>query len=116
MGLKAAAALLLGNSGGLSDMAGGLGLELLSLSYSRSQENEADLEGLMLLARARVSSDGLIEFFETLASHDVPALTLLSTHPMSAERAQRMRDARKAMAAYTPEPFAIDWAAVKAGL
>jgi predicted Zn-dependent protease len=57
----------------------------------------------------------MVRFFERLAQREGAAMpALLSTHPATAERLERLR--RDAAAArHEPTPLPIDWAAVKRG-
>jgi predicted Zn-dependent protease len=82
------------------DMTGPLayGLEtaraLGDLRYSRRAEEEADREGMKMLLAARVDPAGMIAFFEKMQKKEgaqSPALTYLSSHPMTAERIARLR-------------------------
>lgn len=116
LGLVAVAAILLGNQEGLVGLAQRLGLELITLKFGREQEIEADLGGLHLLYRARISPDGMIRFFERLSEADVKQIELLSTHPMSAARAERLKAELASLPPQQPVPFAMDWAAVRAAL
>ncbi len=75
------------------------------LRYSRRAEEEADTEGMKMMFAARVDPRGMITFFERIQKEEGPApraLTYLSTHPLAADRLERL----KAMAAAwtgTPE-------------
>jgi beta-barrel assembly-enhancing protease len=63
------------------------------LRYGRRDEEEADREGLGLLVAARVDPQGMVAFFDTLATHarGVPrGLTYLSTHPATGERRAKL--------------------------
>jgi len=77
------------------------------LRYSRRAEEEADTEGMKMMLAARVDPAGMIAFFEQIQKEegDTPtALTYLSTHPLAADRMERL----KAMAAGfkgSPEPL-----------
>jgi len=77
------------------------------LRYSRRAEAEADTEGMRMMLAARVDPAGMITFFERIQKEEGPApraLTYLSTHPLTADRLERL----KAMAAAwkgTPEPL-----------
>jgi Zn-dependent protease with chaperone function len=68
----------------------GLGETLLSLSYGRGDEAEADRVGVEMLNRADIRADGLVDFFRRLEDkgRGTPpqALAFLSTHPLHAER------------------------------
>ena len=72
--------------GGASDA--GIAHSLLTLSFSREQEAEADEDGLRRLRTAGVDADGLVQFFER-AGRSASAPALVSSHPADADRAQR---------------------------
>jgi Zn-dependent protease with chaperone function len=65
---------------------------LLSLSYSRAHEREADAYALRLADRAGYDPAGLLAFFESLPDAETEASSWASTHPASGERAQAIRD------------------------
>lgn len=113
MGLIAVVTVLTGNQQGMAGVMKELGIELATLKFGRAQELEADLEGLRLLHRARVSPEGMIGFFQRLADLEGRQVELLSTHPMSEARAQRLKSEAATLPPMTPEPFAIDWHAVQ---
>jgi Zn-dependent protease with chaperone function len=77
------------------------------LRYSRRAEEEADTEGMKMMLAARLDPAGMISFFERIQKEEGAApraLTYLSTHPLAADRLQRL----KAMAAAwtgKPEPL-----------
>ena len=115
MGLRAGAALLLGDWSGA--VLGEATTSLLEMKFSREAETEADAEGLHRMVAAKVNPEGIARFMGRLAAQSQggkpPAL--LSSHPASAERAATLR----ALATQHPgpwEPLALDWAAVKASL
>jgi Zn-dependent protease with chaperone function len=67
---------------------------LAQTSYSRDHEREADRFALERLKEANISAKGLAEFFEQLDDKGGDMehwLELVSTHPMSAERAELLR-------------------------
>lgn len=68
---------------------------LSSLHYSRRAEDEADLDGLKMLAAARIDPHGLVDFFEKLrkkkAKTDAEYLRYLSTHPLTSDRIARLK-------------------------
>jgi Zn-dependent protease with chaperone function len=109
LGLVAVVSILLGDQQGLIGLAKQLGVELLTLKFGRAQETEADVEGLKLLHRAKISPDGMIRFFERLSEQEAGRVEWLSTHPMSADRAARLKAEAAALSRPTPEPFAFDW-------
>lgn len=74
-----------------------LGGRLLQFTYSREMEREADERGLEFLLSARVSPLGVLDFFKRIepVSRDEKLdklLNVMSTHPMSEERVQMIRD------------------------
>lgn len=113
MGLRAMLSLALGDlSGGALERAAG---DLTELRFSREAEREADSEGLRRMAAAGIDARGMIRFFERLQEQEGPALpALLSTHPATAERLERLRR-EVATARYDSTPLDLDWAAAKRG-
>jgi len=71
------------------------GAQFSSLKYSRDHEREADEAAVEILARAGLSPDGLLRFFEKLKEKEVigssTALNVFSTHPMTDERISRLK-------------------------
>lgn len=71
---------------------------LLTQKYSRDFEREADDVGWDILVAAKVNPRGLIDFFEALrrqeqssaAGQAAASLSLLATHPATAERMERL--------------------------
>ncbi len=59
---------------------------LLTMTFSRTQEAEADRDGLERLRRAQVDAAGFADFFDRAAKSPEPP-AFLSSHPGSAERA-----------------------------
>ncbi len=116
LGVMAVAAILLGDQQGLIGLARQLGVEIITLKYGRGQETEADLTGLRLLQKAKVDPAGMITFFERLAQSEKEKerVELLSTHPMSAARAERLKAELKTLPKFVPEPFALDWGKAQA--
>ena len=116
LGLMAVAAIVFGNQQGLAGMMKQLGVELFTLKFGREQETEADLTGLQLLQRAKIDPSGMITFFERLSEKDQGRMEWLSTHPMSAARADRLKAELAALPKKPPEPFTFDWKQVRASL
>ena len=116
LGLMTVAAIVFGNQQGLIGMMKQLGVELFTLKFGREQETEADLTGLQLLQRARIDPSGMIKFFERLSEKDEGRVEWLSTHPMSAARAERLKSELAALPKKSPEPFRFDWKQVQASL
>jgi Zn-dependent protease with chaperone function len=116
MGVIAVVSILLGNQGGVIEVAKRLGIELVTLKFGREQESEADLGGLRLLHRAKIAPAGMIAFFERLSERDQFQIELLATHPMSAARAERLKAEAAALPKQEIVPFNFDWQAVQAAL
>ncbi|MBI3607492.1 MAG: M48 family metallopeptidase [Nitrospirae bacterium] len=115
MGWRAALSILFGNTGSLAGV-GELASRLGSLKFSRDQETAADLGGLALLRRARIDPRGMIAFFDTLAKEEHGRVAFLSTHPVSTERAARLRAEVENSGAWPTEPFPYAWTDVKASV
>lgn len=80
---------------GLITQAGGFGLNMAFLKYSRDAETEADVNGAQILARAGFNPEDMVGFFETLdkvtkADHSKTA-NFLSNHPTPDRRIERIR-------------------------
>lgn len=118
LGIMAIAAIVLGDQQGLIGLARQLGVEIVALKFNRDQETEADTTGLRLLHKAKVDPAGMIAFFERLArsEKEKQRVELLSTHPMSAARAERLKAELRALPKFLPEPFAVDWEHIHASL
>jgi predicted Zn-dependent protease len=118
LGVMAVAAIVFGDQQGLIGLAKQLGVEIITLKYNRDQETEADLTGLRLLHKAKVDPAGMIAFFERLAQSEKEKerVELLSTHPMSTARAERLKAELKTLPKFSPEPFAFDWEKVQGAL
>ena len=116
LGLAAVVSIVVGDQQGLIGLARQVGLELATLKFGRAQETEADVTGIKLLSDARIAPDGMIRFFERLSDNDKGRVELLSTHPMSAARAERLKAELAALPKRSPEPFSFEWAAVQESL
>lgn len=103
--------------GGLDGNVGGYTNVLLSASYSRSAEAQADGYAIDQLGRARISPAGAAGFFRRLSKMEVDVkganvvLGYLASHPNSSERQQRFAGAGKG--AYTPALNAAQWQALR---
>ena len=65
-----------------------------TLRYSRRNEEEADIRGLLMLLAARINPEGMIAFFEAMKEERGKGrelLTYLSTHPSTEGRIERLR-------------------------
>lgn len=116
VGIVAVITLALGNQQGLIGMLEQFGVQLATTKFSRAKETEADLTGLHLLHEAGISPDGMIAFFERLAKTEGAPIALLSTHPMSAERAARLKSEAASLPMTARVSFPFDWPAIKASL
>jgi Zn-dependent protease with chaperone function len=114
LGWTATIKILFGSSGPLSGV-GQLADRLGSLTFSREQETDADVEGLKLLKRARIDPQGMITFFEKLAQKE-SGIALLSTHPMSSDRADRLRAEIAKSSSWPTEELPVVWTEVKASV
>jgi predicted Zn-dependent protease len=87
------------------------------LRYSRQDEEEADREGVRLLAAAGVDPAGMIAFFETLERKHGSASVLppyLSTHPTLEKRIERLRSFTPPLPAVTTRLLpGRDWRQVR---
>ena len=111
MGTAAAIELL---SGGSSGMLANIGQLLLQLSYTRAAESEADQQALRLLRGARISQQGIIDFFSRVEKEDrggAGSVDMLRTHPQIAER-KRIAAAAPSYPA-TPALADADWQSLK---
>lgn len=65
-----------------------------ALAYGRSDEEEADREGMQLLEAARIDPEGMVSFFHVLESEgkELPAaISYLSSHPRTERRIATLR-------------------------
>ena len=72
--------------------AGDLGEKFLNAQFSQSQELEADSYSFDLLTRLKLERKGLVTSFQKLSKISGGDSSLLSSHPGSDDRAQRMQD------------------------
>lgn len=112
-GLSILADVLVGDSTSAWIVAG-VGEVLVTLSYSRQDETEADETALSMLRTANIRADGLARFLDRLAKTEGDLsgpLAFLSGHPPSEARA---RAARTAAVRGRPAMSDGDWAALTA--
>lgn len=111
MGLTVIFDFVMGGGGSFGAELGGL---VLSLSYSREAELQADGTGIEVLRGAEVRPVGLAAFFKRLQSEagDVTGpFQILSTHPSFAARLDRLKSVEdEGEAAMSP----VDWTALQA--
>ncbi|MDF0642816.1 MAG: M48 family metallopeptidase [Nitrospira sp.] len=116
VGLMTVLSIVLGDQQGLIGLTKQIGGELLTLKFGRAQETEADVAGLRLLNRARIDSNGLVRFFERMAEQEHEPIAILSTHPISAARVERLKEEAKALPKLSGESFTFDWKHVQGSL
>jgi Zn-dependent protease with chaperone function len=116
IGLIAVVTIVLGDQQGLAGLMKRVGVELLTLKFGREQETEADLTGLQLLHRAKIDPNGMIRFFERLSEQDKDRVEILSTHPMSEDRAERLKAELASLPKTTTDPFTFDWKKIQQSL
>lgn len=89
--------------------------DLLSLRFSREEEQEADLGGALLLRTAGISADGMVSFFERLSKEEGSTGAIfgfLRSHPTSGDRVEYLNQIAKEVPKSTFH-FDIDWEAVR---
>ena len=101
--------------GASSDQAAALFRSMLSLSYDRDMESEADRTAVDWLIEANVDPKPFADFLATLGDDDkIPLATLARTHPGSEERAlEILGRIPKDHAAWVPVLSASEWARFK---
>lgn len=90
--------------------------QLVSLSYTRANEYEADGDAIAALARARIDPRPTADLFRQLDKNDgedFAAAEFLNSHPASGDRAKRFAAAYHAGAGYTPVISAADYKAMR---
>ena len=104
----------------LGGSTGGNVESILSLSYGRSAEREADAGAIAALADANISPRPTALFFGKLAKLEGEfgefdqALAYLSTHPLSRTRQQAFANSADRAKLYQPALSAKEWAALRA--
>jgi beta-barrel assembly-enhancing protease len=116
VGVVAVIQLMFGDVSGVM----AIGVELLRAgavnSYSREQENQADMEAVDLMRAANLDPNALADFFVRLASKgtDLPdLLAWLGTHPELNDRISAVRRRAEQGGERETRPLAIDWDQVR---
>ena len=92
----------------------------VALNFTRRAEQEADGEAIASLQRAGISPAPTAAFFDRLGRAEralgrlEPALTYVSSHPLSNGRAKRFKTAKSERATYTPALTAREWTELRA--
>ena len=89
--------------------------QLVSLSYTRANEYEADGDAIAALARANIDPRPTGELFRTLDREDgeFGAAEFLNSHPNSGDRAQRFDAAHRKGVRYSQSISAADYKAMR---
>ena len=95
LGAAVLIALLAGDTGEIVQDVVLEGNLLVSLSFSRAHERAADDFGVALTRRAGFDPEGLVAFFDYVIAEYGDDSSWLSTHPSSAERIERIRQAAR---------------------
>ena len=99
--------------------AGGVGAnaeQLVSLSYTRANEHEADGDAIAALTRAKIDPRPTAELFRQLDKDDggdFAAVEFLNSHPASGNRAKRFAAAYRSGAAYWPAISPAEYKAMR---
>jgi Zn-dependent protease with chaperone function len=107
---------VVGDSGAIEQFLAANAAGMASMSFSRDQEREADRGGARIMYAAGLDPAGLIRFTQTLATEEGAvreSLTILSTHPASAERAEELAELIAEWGPPQITPLESDWSAIK---
>ncbi len=96
----------------------GIGQNLLSLSFSRADENEADMKSVELLDGTDYDARGVARFFEQISADEkVPAvIEYVSTHPNPENRIQKINEKWNELGAKTGKSFKKEYLQLKKSL
>ncbi len=103
--------LLLGEDSGISSLIGNTSLALSHSRHSRNQERVADMHGLQALLEHYDHAGGATEFFEAVQAHHGRKewLGYGSTHPMTDERIEMVKERIRFFDADTRETLPPSW-------
>ncbi len=116
IGVGLVVGLLFGDSSSFTGVAADIATQLVSSSYGRAAEREADAIGVAMLNRLGIRGTGLAQFFDYVAREEAKRGggggigRYFATHPASEERAKTIR--AKATGS-NPAMTAAEWAAIK---
>lgn len=117
LGIQSVLDIALGGSGGdLTSLLTELSTTGALLSYSRSDETEADVVGLGYVVAAGYDPNPFADFFATMGEESDP-ISFLSTHPDPAERALKIKEMiaeLPSVPTYTGDP--VQWDAFLSSL
>jgi predicted Zn-dependent protease len=78
---------------GIADQAASIGAQLVSLSFSRKQERQADIGGLSYMVAAGYDPKGMVETMQMLESlSETQPVEFFSTHPSPENRIEYIKD------------------------
>ena len=112
-------AVLLGDAGAVQKAVLGRAPQFLSLSYGRSLEEEADLDGAKLLVRAQISPQGISDFFRLLEAEEKKGLYIpefLSSHPETGSRIENLERWASSLETNKYKALNVDWLGLKSAL
>jgi len=107
LGMSVILQLLFGKSDETFKRVVAIAAELTRRGWSREQEYESDDLGQRLAAAAGYDPYGMVRFFEVLRKlegAEMPFLEVLSTHPLTSERAERARARANSLRAAPASP------------
>lgn len=80
--------ILIGDPGGIGRVVRDFGANMISLSYSRSDEREADQQAVEILVKAGIDPSKFPEFFRRMGTESIDSglLSVISSHPSYSER------------------------------
>ena len=102
--------------GDVSGLAGVLIYQAGATRFSRDLEREADEQGLLALHKAGIDASGMLTFFRRMQASKTLYVPLLSSHPATAERVERLEQTIRRQPSATVEPLALDWSLIQASL
>lgn len=108
-GISVVFSLVFGDTGSLGDLFKRFGGDLLSLSYSREDEKEADLGAVEILAKAKIDPTRFPEFFRRIAKESGKWVSILSSHPHGTDRDRYLQKRFAAMPPTNFDPIQVDW-------
>jgi len=98
-----------GSTGKAINAVGGFGMNALFLKFSRTDEEQADVVGAQMMARAGYDPQDMVDFFEMLRAtqaHDPGKVEqFFSSHPAPKDRATRIRNEMQMLTIATTAPI-----------
>lgn len=111
------AALVIGDVGSVQQLLLAHAPQFASLSYGRSLEEEADLDGIKLLCEAHLDPRGMVDFFEVLKENDLRGVPeFLLSHPDTSNRIASLERWISEHSDCRPETMDLDWKAMQNAL